>query len=119
MVAHLSACRYLFKGHALHLERERIRSSMGALRVFGECWPLGKRTYREMGIIAREILGLADTDIPHVVPPVQRSTPLMPSPPLPQTQPESMSDIPLDFDWNNFDFHDLTEDLPEALQSHI
>lgn len=64
MVAHLSACRYLFRGHILQLERERIRSSMGALRVLGECWPLGKRTYREMGVIAREILGLLDTDIP-------------------------------------------------------
>ncbi|RYP21646.1 hypothetical protein DL765_002107 [Monosporascus sp. GIB2] len=66
MVAHLSACRYLFKGSALQLERERIRSSMGALRVLGEYWPLGRRTYREMGIIAREVLGLSEKDIPQV-----------------------------------------------------
>ncbi|RYO74347.1 hypothetical protein DL764_010872 [Monosporascus ibericus] len=66
MVAHLSACRYLFKGSALQLERERIRSSMGALRVLGEYWPLGRRTYREMGIVAREVLGLSEKDIPQV-----------------------------------------------------
>ncbi|RYP63912.1 hypothetical protein DL771_009024 [Monosporascus sp. 5C6A] len=66
MVAHLSACRYLFKGSVLQLERERIRSSMGALRVLGEYWPLGRRTYREMGIIAREVLGLSEKDIPKV-----------------------------------------------------
>lgn len=64
MVAHFSACRYLFRGRTLQLERERIRSSMGAIRALGEYWPLGKRTYSEMGIIAREILCLSDKDIP-------------------------------------------------------
>lgn len=35
---------------------------MGALRMLGEHWPLGKRTYDEMGVIAREILCLTDKD---------------------------------------------------------
>lgn len=89
MIAHLSACRYLFKGHALQLERERIRSSMGALRVLGECWPLGKRTYREMGIIAREILGLLDRDIPRIPSPLRKSPLVIPLT-LQQTQPEPL-----------------------------
>ncbi|KAH8176625.1 fungal zn(2)-Cys(6) binuclear cluster domain-containing protein [Sarocladium implicatum] len=61
-IAHLSACRYLFRDKVLQLERERVRLNMGALRMLGEHWPLGKRTYDEMGIIAREILCLSDKD---------------------------------------------------------
>lgn len=61
-IAHLSACRYLFRDRSLQLERERVRLSMGALRMLGEHWPLGKRTYDEMGVIAREILCLTDKD---------------------------------------------------------
>ncbi|KAK2754221.1 hypothetical protein FQN54_007100 [Arachnomyces sp. PD_36] len=62
-IAHLSACRYLFRDRALQMEREKIRLAMGVLKTFSEHWPLGKRTYREIGIIAREILSLADQDI--------------------------------------------------------
>jgi hypothetical protein len=29
---------------------------MGSLKTLGEYWPLGKRTYQELGLIAREIL---------------------------------------------------------------
>ncbi|EEP76243.1 predicted protein [Uncinocarpus reesii 1704] len=36
---------------------------MGALKTLSEVWPLGRRTYTEVGIIAREILALADNDI--------------------------------------------------------
>lgn len=36
---------------------------MGVLKTLSEHWPLGKRTYREIGVIAREILSLADRDI--------------------------------------------------------
>lgn len=32
---------------------------MGTLKRLGEHWTLGKRTYREIGIIARELLSLA------------------------------------------------------------
>lgn len=45
------------------MEREKIRLSMGVLKTLSEHWPLGKRTYREIGIIARENLSLTDRDI--------------------------------------------------------
>jgi hypothetical protein len=57
-VTHLSACRYVFKGQDLRLNRERIRVTMGALKAMGEHWSLGKRTYQEISVIAREILSL-------------------------------------------------------------
>lgn len=110
MVAHFSACRYLFKGHALHLERERIRSSMGALRIFGECWPLGKRTYREMGIIAREVLDIAETDIPRSLAAPRQSIPLASSS-SPQATTDSVPDMPLDISLNPFNFEFSSHDL--------
>lgn len=58
VIAHLAACRFHYRGQPLKLARERVRLSMGALKVMGEYWPMGQRTYREVGIIAREILGL-------------------------------------------------------------
>jgi hypothetical protein len=57
-IAHLSACRYVFKGQDLPLNRERIRVTMGTLKAMGEHWSLGKRTYQEISVIAREILSL-------------------------------------------------------------
>ncbi|GCB18988.1 hypothetical protein AAWM_01873 [Aspergillus awamori] len=59
-IAHLAACRYVFAGPDLQLGRERIRLSMGTLKRLSEHWGQGKRIYREMGIVAREILSLAD-----------------------------------------------------------
>lgn len=53
-----AACRYLYSGQQLQLARERIRLSMGALKALGEYWPLGKRTYQELGVIARDVLSL-------------------------------------------------------------
>ena len=38
--------------------REKIRLTMGTLKRLSEHWALGKRTYREIGTIAREILSL-------------------------------------------------------------
>ncbi|KAL5339643.1 hypothetical protein BJX70DRAFT_363530 [Aspergillus crustosus] len=58
VIAHLAACRFHYSGQPLKLARERIRLSMGALKVLGEVWPMGQRTYKEVGIVAREILGL-------------------------------------------------------------
>lgn len=58
VIAHLAACRFHYSGQPLKLARERVRLSMGALKVLGEYWPMGQRTYKEVGIIAREILGL-------------------------------------------------------------
>jgi len=60
VIAHLAACRFHYSGHQLKLARERIRLSMGALKILGEYWPMGLRTYKEVGIVAREILGLKD-----------------------------------------------------------
>ncbi|KAL5050931.1 hypothetical protein BDW71DRAFT_80390 [Aspergillus fruticulosus] len=60
VIAHLAACRFHYQGQALKLARERIRLSMGALKVLGEYWAMGQRTYREVGVVAREILGLKD-----------------------------------------------------------
>lgn len=59
-IAHLSACRYIYKGMQLTLGREKIRLSMGTLKTLSEYWPQGKRIYQEVGIIAREILCLRD-----------------------------------------------------------
>lgn len=72
-IAHLSACRYVFKEPKLEEERDKIRLNMGVLKMLGEFWPAGQREYREMGIIAREILALADEEIR---PPT--GTPIMP-----------------------------------------
>ncbi|KAF2476605.1 uncharacterized protein BDR25DRAFT_210137 [Lindgomyces ingoldianus] len=62
-IAHLSACRYVFQEPKLSLEREKIRLNMGVLKMLGEYWPLGERTYGELGIIAREILSLGDEEV--------------------------------------------------------
>lgn len=77
-VAHLSACRYVFKGQDLRLDRERIRVTMGTLKAMGEHWALGKRTYQEISVIAREILSL---DRP------------LPSPSMPQEPQHAMTGI--------------------------
>jgi hypothetical protein len=62
-IAQLSACRYIFKEPRLSLERERIRLNMGVLKMMGEVWAAGKREYRAMGLIAKEILSLHDHEI--------------------------------------------------------
>ncbi|OQE11083.1 hypothetical protein PENVUL_c003G02784 [Penicillium vulpinum] len=58
-IAHLSACRFIFSEDLRSKGREKIRLSMGTLKRLSEHWTLGKRTYREIGIIARELLSLA------------------------------------------------------------
>ncbi|OJJ36979.1 hypothetical protein ASPWEDRAFT_738100 [Aspergillus wentii DTO 134E9] len=57
-IAHLAACRFVYHGEKLRIAREKIRLTMGTLKVLSEYWLLGKRTYREIGIIAREILSI-------------------------------------------------------------
>lgn len=57
-IAHLAACRYHYQGQDLQLGRERIRLSMGVLKSLGAYWPAGRRTYKEVGIIARDVLSL-------------------------------------------------------------
>lgn len=93
-IAHLSACKYLFRDKALQIEREKIRLSMGALKTLGDFWPLGKRTYREIGIIAREILALADQDINPVPMLTREKTPQLPT----NIPDEPMFDVDKAFD---------------------
>ena len=62
-IAHLSACRYVFQEPKLALERDKIRLNMGVLKTLGEFWPAGRREYRSMGVIAREILALEEDEI--------------------------------------------------------
>ncbi|KAJ5378123.1 uncharacterized protein N7496_005532 [Penicillium cataractarum] len=59
-IAHLSACRFVLEGKKRTQCREKIRLTMGTLKRLSDYWTLGKRTYREIGIIAREILCLID-----------------------------------------------------------
>ncbi|RDW72718.1 fungal specific transcription factor domain-containing protein [Aspergillus mulundensis] len=80
VIAHLAACRFHYQGQQLKLARERIRLSMGALKVLGEYWTMGQRTYREVGIVAREILGLKN------VPKQQQQLPS----PVPTTTPTAI-----------------------------
>ncbi|KAF2877233.1 hypothetical protein BDV95DRAFT_480991 [Massariosphaeria phaeospora] len=62
-IAHLSACHYLFREPQLAHEREKIRLNMGVLKMLGEWWPSGEREYRDLGVVAREILGLRDEEV--------------------------------------------------------
>lgn len=73
-IAHLSACRFLYSGDKRTRSRDKIRLTMGTLKRLSEHWILGKRTYREIGIIARELLSLSndpplDSSIADVAPP--------------------------------------------------
>lgn len=63
-IAHLSACRFLHQGEKLATSREKIRLTMGTLKRLGEYWSLGKRTFQELGVIAREILCLTADSAP-------------------------------------------------------
>lgn len=58
-IAHLSACRFVYSGEKRARGRDQIRLSMGTLKRLSEHWILGKRTYREIGIVARELLSLS------------------------------------------------------------
>jgi hypothetical protein len=79
---------------------------MGALRVLGEHWPLGKRTYREMGIIAREILSLTEKDIPRLQ--HRQET----TPPAVSSSSDQISTMPLDIPAAAFfDFNNLSQDM--------
>lgn len=55
-IANLSACRLVLQGKELAQHRERIRLTLGTLKSLSQYWMLGKRTYEEIGIIARDSL---------------------------------------------------------------
>ncbi|EAW14986.1 putative C6 transcription factor [Aspergillus clavatus NRRL 1] len=106
-IAHLSACRYVFQGQELQLNRERIRVTMGVLKTLGVYWPLGKRTYQEISVVAREILSLdrPSQSPPMIDEPVHRPTELIEDMPafIPEFAVESNSDFCNLFD---LDFHE-------------
>jgi hypothetical protein len=85
-IAQLSACRYIFKGPRLSLEREKIRLNMGVLKMMGEVWKAGKREYVVMGTIAQEILALREEEVE--------------IPPMPEVVPLDALDFNFDFDVN-------------------
>jgi hypothetical protein len=58
-IAHLSACKHVLHGEDLKIARERIRVAMGALEIFAEVWPRGKKVVRDVKTVARELLSLA------------------------------------------------------------
>ncbi|KAM0718769.1 hypothetical protein Q7P37_005840 [Cladosporium fusiforme] len=55
-IANLSACRLILQGKDLAQHRQRIRLTLGTLKTLSRYWMLGKRTYEEIGIIARDLL---------------------------------------------------------------
>ena len=77
-IAYLSGCRHILRGQALKVARQRIRLNMGVIKALGECWPLGKVIYKELGVIARDILCLTDRDVP--LPTMPQDTPFFQSP---------------------------------------
>ncbi|KAJ5771106.1 uncharacterized protein N7511_003157 [Penicillium nucicola] len=81
-IAHLSACRFIYHGQRLSQSREKIRLMMGTLKHLSEHWVLGKRTYREIGIVARELLSLAK-DAPVNFPTFELALPNPPSMDIP------------------------------------
>ncbi|KAL3488381.1 hypothetical protein BJX62DRAFT_212023 [Aspergillus germanicus] len=102
VIAHLSACRFHYQGHQLKLARERIRLSMGALKVLGEYWPMGLRTYKEVGIVAREILGLKDQQQKNVVEVTTREIT------LPSVVPEFLSPMQVPVSLPHQDMNDMS-----------
>ncbi|KAL3466912.1 hypothetical protein BJX64DRAFT_284064 [Aspergillus heterothallicus] len=56
-IAHLSAYKWVYAGPRRPIERERIRLVVAVLKTLSGNWPLGRRTYREVVTIARDILG--------------------------------------------------------------
>lgn len=98
-IAHLSACRFIFSGDRRAKSREKIRLTMGTLKRLSEHWTLGKRTYREIGIIARELLSLT-TDPSIGLDAVDLSLPGPTSPAFPplDTLPDANFDICAFFD---------------------
>ncbi|KAL2819561.1 hypothetical protein BDW59DRAFT_151348 [Aspergillus cavernicola] len=95
VIAHLAACRFHYHGRQLKLARERVRLSMGALKVLGEFWPMGLRTYKEVGIVAREILGLNDhlKQVTSQEVPVQAAVPLLEAEAEREQEPEPVPEL--------------------------
>lgn len=114
-IAHLSACRFVIAGERLATSREKIRLTMGTLKRLSEYWILGQRTYREIGMIAREILCLENENRappePPVLPPSEA-----PAPPMDFGALEMLPGLDFDF-CTFFDAHmpGMVEDTPQLI----
>lgn len=64
-IAHLSACRYVFRGKELAQCREKIRLTLGTLKTLSQYWLLGRQTHEEIGIIAQDCLFSARSETDH------------------------------------------------------
>lgn len=64
-IAHLSACRYVFRGQELAQCREKIRLTLGTLKTLSQYWLLGRQTHEEIGIIAQDCLFSAQSETDH------------------------------------------------------
>jgi len=84
---------------------ERIRLNMGILEILGECWPLGKGTYQEVGIIAQEVLSLVEGTQQNAI----LQVPIAPV----ETLQASVPDNSFDFcDLYDFNFYEALEQMP-------
>ncbi|KAL5339644.1 hypothetical protein BJX70DRAFT_363533 [Aspergillus crustosus] len=55
-IAHLSAYKWVYGHREKQVERGRIRLVMAVLKGLSVHWPLGRRTYREVVAVARDVL---------------------------------------------------------------
>jgi hypothetical protein len=58
ILAQISACTFVLKGADYVAGRDRVRLGLGAVKEFGEVWPVGRKTMKEVKAIAREVLPL-------------------------------------------------------------
>lgn len=58
ILAQISACRFKLKGAEYKAARDRVRLGLGAIKVLGEVWTIGRITVSEIQTIAREVLSL-------------------------------------------------------------
>ena len=58
ILAQLSACRLKLRGAEYTACRNRVRLGLGVIKAFGETWPIGRITVKELQVIARDTLSL-------------------------------------------------------------
>ncbi|KAL4868431.1 hypothetical protein BDV12DRAFT_197303 [Aspergillus spectabilis] len=63
-IAHLAAYKWVYGYQERRIERGRIRLVVAVLKGLGMYWPLGRRTYKEVVAVARDVLGGGVGDSP-------------------------------------------------------
>ena len=58
ILAQISACTFVLKDADYVAGRDRVRLGLGAVKEFGEVWPVGRKSVKEVKVIAREVLSL-------------------------------------------------------------